>query len=178
MKRQFFLIILFLFIISISYSQKSKLDKFESEILNCIYQSYDSIEIDLKTELLNFEKYLIESGQLTDNTGKSYIHIFKSIEKNNKVPLVSSFEINNLTPENFQLFSKCFYSKKNDAELNDRESKIKEIYEIFQSNAQQLDLSTISEELLKILNEKDFENEFYRIYALHTFYFIADIELK
>lgn len=180
MKKNTLILILFFLSSNFSFSQSQETYKFESEVLNCIYQKYDSIGLDLKSELMRFENYLIETKQLNNKSGESYIEIFKKIVKLNNIPVLldlEKFRIKNNTPENYPLFAKCFHSKKNDKDLKNSESKLKEIYNIIENQSKNTEniLSEFAKQILNVLDSKDFENEFYRIWALNTFYFTADI---
>lgn len=179
MKKIGLLIVVFL-TTNYSFSQDLKLDDFESQILDCIYLKYDSIGLNFKLELLKFEDYLIETNQLKDNSGKSYTEIFKKIKTENKIPLfidLKEFTIDKNNTNNFHFFSKCFYSKINNEKLKKSNSKIKSIYNLMKSNSTFANdsLSNFAKGLLMILNENDLEEEFYRIWALNTFYFTADV---
>ncbi|WP_157730072.1 T9SS type A sorting domain-containing protein [Tenacibaculum jejuense] len=70
------------------YSQSVKSDKFESEISDCIYKNYNALGLDLKSELLLFEQYLIDTEQLNDSHFQVYnvtgqIVLENKIENNN-----------------------------------------------------------------------------------------------
>ena len=169
-----------LLIKNICYSQSLKSDKFESEILNCLYEKYDSIDVNLKSELFKSEKYLIDTKQLKDNSGESYIKIFKEVSKINNIPLLINLDkcvIKKHSPENFHLFAKCFHSKKNNKELNNSYSKLKRIYTVLENKPNNIDnsISELAKGVLNVLDSNDFEKEFYRIWALNTFYFTADV---
>ena len=156
-------------------SKTDKQDDFETEICQCVYSKYDSIGIDLKDELLKYEQHLIDNKFLTDKTGQSYIKIFKTIANQNDNPITTDYSIDNLTPQTFILFSKCFYSKKDDPKLSTSNSKIKKLYIVYDSIATlgNINPSIVATALLTVLDANDFEKEFYRIYALHTFYFTS-----
>ncbi|WP_299677050.1 hypothetical protein [uncultured Tenacibaculum sp.] len=164
----------------LSFSQSLNSDQFESEISNCYYQKYNAIVIDLKHELLQFEKYLIKTGQLKDSSGESYIEIFKKIVKLNNVPFLidlNKYDIKNNTPENYPLFTKCFHSKINDKNLKNSGSKLNDIFSVMKkvSKNPENSLSEFAKGILTVLNAEDFEKEFFKIWALNTFYFTSDL---
>ena len=180
MKKNILSIVVILLIGNVSFPQSLISDKFESEISDCFYKKYDSLGIDLKSELLLFEKYLIGTNQLKDNSGESYIEIFKEVVKINNIPLLIDLNkcgIKKNTPKNFHLFSECFRSKMNDENLKNSESKLKGIYNVIKQSPKNTEnvLSNFAKGILNVLDKNDFEKEFYRIWALNTFYFTADV---
>ena len=158
------------------FSQERSMDSFEQSICECIEQQFDSIGIDFNAELLKFEEYLIEKGELKDSSGKSYYKIFQETAKNGSVPIYADYPIEGLTIENFALYSKCFHGQKNNEQLLESDSKLNALYRAFTHLAKKGNFyaSSVAEEITKVLKPKDFEKEIYRFYALHTFYYTAN----
>lgn len=143
----------------------------ESEICNCINEKFDSLGIDIKSESLKFEQYLVDNKQLIDISGKSYIKVFEIAAKENRFPLESNFVIENLKINTFVFFKKCFASRK------DKSKKIKilkfiaaldSIYE-----TRSVGPSKLANTILNNLDSSDFEKEIYKTYALNIFYHSA-----
>ena len=163
--------------------QTGNQDVFEVEICQCIYDKYDSIGIDLKSGLLKYEQYLVDHNFLSDTTGQSYIQVFRTIIRENDIPSIqennmptsTNYPDNIFTQETSVLFSKCFYSKRGDSNLERSNSKIKELYSAFDniSASAFISPSKVSDALLTVLDAKDFSKEIYKMYALHTFYMTA-----
>lgn len=170
------LVLISILAILASCSRKNNQDEFESAICQCVYDKYDSVGIDLKKELLLFEKHLVDNEFLIDTTGHGYIQAYKVIAKEDDIPVVADYTINGLIPQDFVHYRKCFYSLKGDSALKRSESKVQELYRIFDTTTVFEDslLSRISLGLLKVLDADDFEKDFYKMYALHTFYFTAN----
>jgi len=178
MKNKTITLIFWLFVPA-CFSQELRMDIFEQSVCDCIEQKFDSIGIDINSELLKFEEYLIEKGQLKDSSGKSYYKIFQETAKNGSIPICADYPIDGLTIKNFALYSRCFHGLKNNEQLLDSDSKLNALYEAFTNLANRGNFyaSSIAKEITKILKPKEFEKDIYRFYALHTFYYSANTNI-
>jgi len=170
------ILILFFLTIFISCSaQTDKQDKFENQICDCVDSSYDSIGVDFKQELLDFEKHLIETDQLENSDGESYYKIFKTIVAKGDIPIKTDYSIDKFTPDNFVIYAKCFYSQFDNPKLEDSDSKLKDLYRDFKrlSGSGNINPKSAAEVIINVLDADDFEKELYKFYALNTFYYTA-----
>jgi hypothetical protein len=75
-------------ILLISCSPRRNEYMVEQQILDCFYHHYNIQSIDIKSVLENVENVLIESKQLNDKSGKSYIEAFERIRSGDQDDLV------------------------------------------------------------------------------------------
>lgn len=149
--------------------------KFETQITDSIYKNFNDIGIDLKTELLNYEDHLLKSNQLSDNSGESYLNVFKQMAEDGIFPIQGDYEIKKLNSITYRLFTKGFYSVINNDEFQKSKSKVKKLQDEFRQFVLKgsVSLQGVAGIIVKVLNENDFEREIFRMYALHTFYFLG-----
>ncbi|WP_281987639.1 hypothetical protein [Aquimarina aggregata] len=166
------LVILLLFSI-LSYSQ----DKYiEEASLECIYEAYFETNVDIKRELIDYEKFLIKHKFLNDNTGKSYIIFLKKVYKIKAVPatrpdslfwkIVKSKFLNNdrkdcilkklMVRGHFKSIANIENSKvyKVINKLDSRPEDSQDVFKHFAHN------------ILTTLNEKDLEKPYYKTMIL------------
>jgi hypothetical protein len=172
LKRNIQNIILINFLILLPFLHVAGQNDIEDSICNCIYKSFDSIGVNFKSLLFDYEKYLIETNQIPDSSGESYLNLYEAVIKEGCFPIESDYYIKSFTHENYVLFARCFYSPITTPELQESDSKIKILFEKFSKIhvSGNEDPKMIAEIILNTLNESDFEKEIYRIYALHTIY--------
>ena len=159
-------------------SPSNRPDQFEKSILDCIYHVHDSMGIDLKSELLAFERNLVDNDQLADSTGLSYVKIIEQIVENNASPIISDYSIESLNARTLLAFGKCFNSKRDDPNIAGSNSNIELIYNAHDSilTSDNVKPSVLSQALLSILEADDFNNEFYKIYALYVLYVASNAQ--
>lgn len=80
----------------LSYGQKNTFAK-ETAALNCFYISFKDGGVHLKNLLKKAEHALIEVGVLKDNSGESYLNIFKNLEVLDNIDLKSLGLLNLIT---------------------------------------------------------------------------------
>ena len=154
---------------------ENKQDKFESEVCDCITLGYDSVGFEFETELLKFEKHIIDEGYLKDASGESYVRIIGEIAQLNDNPITTDYEIKGLDYTNFSIFKNCFYLKTSDSLFLNSYSKLKDVYNVLNNN-QTPEMGPIATDLLKVLDANDFEKKIYKMYALNTLYFTSSQE--
>jgi len=147
----------------------------EKEICRCIDYKYDSLGMDFKGELLQYEQHLVEKELLADTTGQSYVRIFQAAAKENKIPVATNYSIDGLTVNTFGHFVQCLYANRDDRGRRNSGSKINGLFRVSDSiNATgNVTPAILAEAMLTVLDAADFEKDFYRMYALSMFY-LAD----
>lgn len=77
----------------------------ESILLDCLIKSYTKQEVDIKKELDELEKFLINSQALKSSAGQSYFDFYKEIADLNDIPATLNHDrfekIFKLTPSEF-----------------------------------------------------------------------------
>jgi hypothetical protein len=169
MKRTFyFLIILFL-------SCSSKKERIEIKIMECIENIEDEKGIELKSHIQNYEKLLIKKNILKDTSAISYKNLLINYTKQKdiliKINADDSLYIkvynNRFGDTVFQKIFKCFNSIKNDNKEFD-DVKLQKISENILNSKKEEKTSNdvdLAKKLL-ILNEQDFELQFYKAIVL------------
>lgn len=151
----------------------------EQALCDCIYTAYANSGVDLKAELDTLEKHWIKEGQLADSSGESYMRIYEAIRDSGDNPIRNTLDRPSLNNSSFRKFTNCFNSPKLDSMLRESESKIPALRQAYDSLYQtgMMDMPHVVEAMLTVLEPSDFETEFYRLYALLTFYYTANQSL-
>ena len=163
MKKQF-LTIFFTSIIAFTYSQNERI---EVQLQNCTYKQIENNGKELKNEIKEFENYLIKKKILIDSTGKSYIDLFRKIEKENDV----EFDYNYSFTDSIQkIVVQDVYKQMNcQVDLinseNYQNTKVYKLQIVIDSIKISGDIvpSKVAGAILSVLEEKDFELEYYKI---------------
>ncbi|WJJ96550.1 ExbD/TolR family protein [Algibacter luteus] len=175
MKTNFLLNIIIGFLLTSCVAQNERI---ENIIMDCSYQSFDDNGIAFRKLISDYENLLINENILADNSGKSYRQVLKDIasEKEfDKVP--SKFfaeELQKIEKPNLEKAQKCQEIIVKDSAKYDM-TKLKGLEQAI-DNAQysgDLQPALIAEDILKVLTEKDFELEFYK---LRTFLLFSIID--
>ncbi len=143
----------------------------ENTLLDCFYKHHEDINIDVKSSIDKIEHVLLKHNILYDESGESYIKIIQHIKNN------THFDINNqelLADINSigYIPSSVFCSDTSYLSLIDStsvaESKLKYIIGIFDTIRVKGSVSAplIAEQVLKVFNAKDFENNYYKTIGL------------
>lgn len=169
MKKQL-LKILFISSITFAFSQNERI---EIQLQNCTYEQIENNGKELKSEIKEFENYLIEKKILIDSTGKSYINLFKKIEKENDV----EFDYNYSFTDSIQKIIIEDVYKQMDCQVdlinsdnypNTKVYKLQTVIDSIKTNGDIMP-SIIANGILSVLDEKDFELEYYKIKKLLFF---------
>ncbi|MFB6320800.1 hypothetical protein [Saccharicrinis sp. FJH54] len=171
MKKQI-LFILNIFIFNFCNAQNYRA---ENKLWNCLNETFQEYNLNLQNELENFEKDLIQSGILKDNSGESYYNIFEQIKSLENINLEfeyslldtlkahsDTFNLNSTLPkcllsiEDFK--SKKYYQKSKLFELNIVLNTFKD--------STYISLSNIANVICKILSPEDFEHKYYKMTTL------------
>ncbi|MBO0324387.1 hypothetical protein J0X14_18915 [Muricauda sp. CAU 1633] len=163
MKKQL-LIIIFISSVTFAFSQNERI---EIQLQNCTYEQIEDNGKELKNEIKEFENYLIKKKILIDSTGKSYINLFKKIEKENDV----EFDYNYSFTDSIQEIIIQDVYKQMDCQVdlinsdNYLNTKVYKLQTVIDSIKTYGDImpSNIASGILSVLDEKDFELEYYKI---------------
>lgn len=163
MKKQL-LTILFISSVTFVFAQNERI---EIQLQNCTYVQIEDNGKELKSEIKEFENYLIKKKILIDSTGKSYINLFKKIEKENDV----EFDYNYSFTDSIQKIIIQDVYKQMDCQIdlinsdNYQNTKVYKLQTVIDSIKTYGDImpSNIASGILSVLDEKDFELEYYKI---------------
>tara|TARA_R110002051_G_scaffold1113_2_gene5630 strand:- start:11 stop:916 length:906 start_codon:yes stop_codon:yes gene_type:complete len=154
-------------------SCQGQTERIETKLMNCIYENYEDKGTEFKKALSDFQKLLIDEKILKDGTGKSYKAIFEKIVTDDDFdynPSISFLDkiIDIGMPQN-ESFKNC------QSELRERAengfSKGTELQTVLDSikNSGNLTPSTVANGILSVLNEKDFELDYYKMSVFFLF---------
>ncbi len=169
MKKLLYIILIF----SIVSCNTSK-DRIEVKLMDCIYSNYMDEGALFKQAMLDHEQYLITTGILKDATGDSYIKAFKKISIENTFNISETFaagtsrlELNRESKES--LFIECRKSMLNiNISSLEKGNKLGAITALMGTNGN-VDISSVANEVLELLNEDDFELNYYKLNAFLIF---------
>lgn len=154
-------------------SCKGQTERVEIKLMNCIYENYEDKGTEFKKALSDFEKLLIDKKILKDETGKSYKAIFEKIviddyfDYNLSISFLDKI-IDIGMPQN-ESFKNC------QSELRERSenafSKGNKLQTVLDSikNSGNLTPSIVANGILSVLDEKDFELDFYKMSVFFLF---------
>lgn len=157
----------------ISISCFAQRERVENELMNCIYENYEDQGTKFRNAISDYEKLLIDEKILNDGTGKSYKAIFEKViidDEFNYNPSKSFFDKTTEIglPQN-ESFKNC---QSELLEKSENEySKGVELKTVIDSivNSGNISPSTIANGILTVLNEKDFELDYYKIIVFSLF---------
>ena len=167
------LILTYLIFGILTISCQGQTERIEIKLMNCIYENYEDQGIEFKKILSDFEKLLIDEKILKDGTGKSYKAIFEKIIIDDDFDYNPSRSFLNQIidigmPQN-ESFRNC-QSKLREKSEN-KSSKGTELQTVLDSikNSGNLTPSIVANGILSVLNEKDFELDFYKMSVFFLF---------
>jgi hypothetical protein len=166
-------LLLYILILSVFSSCNKYSERIEYKIFECNYKSLPNNGASFKNVINEFENHLIEQKVLKDNSGESYLSIYQNIaigEKFNFIPSDDFFDM-------LKSFKDSQFKKINDCEkelYKTDEYKLSKVYKIKTKmdsikDSGKLTVESIAIGMLTILNEKDFELDYYKF---RTFGFI------
>ena len=153
----------------------------EDFLYNCLNDKFKSENINLKSEILDFEKYLIDNKYLKGKSGQDYVDFFTLIEKLNDIPA-------EIEPDKFERLSKIPMSEYYSANCIDkltqfdsmviRNSKYMELQIALknQDYSNGFEPSIIAKGILESLTFKDFEHLYYKTISLLMIVFTSNID--
>lgn len=172
------LIFTYLTFVIFTISCNSQTLRVEDKLMNCIYQNYEDNGTKFKKALIEFEQLLINENILNDNRGNSYVAIFEKIVKENDFnynPSKSFLDkIIDIGMPQSESFTKC------QSELEESEFlKSNELQKVFDSlkESDNFSASSVASGILSVLNDKDFELDYYKMsvfFLLDTISYVND----
>lgn len=162
--------LLFLLLLYLS-SCNPKKERIENELMECVYSSYQDGGVQLKRMITDFEKHLVEEGFLKDTSGKSYLEIFQKIANNENLTYTpkQSFvqEWQKVGKPPAQQVIACQL----ELLLSAQTTKEQEINALTDSLLQtkNVSASAMAKVFLSVLEEEDFELDYYKFRFLSVF---------
>ena len=149
-------------------------DRIENVIMDCSFQSFPDKGKAFKTLIVDYENLLINEKILADKSGKSYRQVLQNIADGNEFDKVPSkffsAESQKLGKPDFEKAQECKKTIiKDSASYN--MSKLEGIEQAITNaqNSNDLQLSVIAKDILKVLTEEDFEIDFYKFRVFFLF---------
>lgn len=173
MKIKFFIFFLTLVILSPCTAQSTRI---EEKLMDCTFRSYEDGGSEFQNLINTYETLLIDEGFLVDGTAKSYYDIFIKLANDGgfeKEPSKFFFlEQQKIKQGNRFKMKECQKLAMADT-LNFESGKLQRFLSVFDpKNPNNSTKSSIAQEILKILNAKDFELSFYKIKTFLLFSWI------
>lgn len=146
-------------------------DRLEVELMNCVYSSYPDGGIQLKKTITNFEEVLVKDGILKDNSGKSYRDIFKKIANHENISYQPSQsflkEWQKVGPPDTDKVKRCQLKLLLRLQTT-KEEKLDVIMDSLLQH-QNVSAANVANLYLSVLDNKDFELDYYKFRFLSTF---------
>lgn len=167
------LILTYLIFGILTISCQGQTERIEIKLMNCIYENYEDQGTEFKKILSDFEKLLIDEKILKDGTGKSYKAIFEKIIIDDDFDYNPSRsfldEIIDIGMPQNESFRNCQSKLRENSE--NKFSKGTELQTVLDSikNSGNLTPSIVANGILSVLNEKDFELDFYKMSVFFLF---------
>ena len=173
MKIKFFIFFLTLVILSPCVAQSTRI---EEKLMDCTIRSYEDGGAEFQNLINTYESLLIDEGFLVDGTAKSYYDIFIKLANGGgfeKEPSKFFFpEQRKIKQGNRYKIHECQKLAMADT-LNFESGKLQRFLSVFDpKNPKNSTKSSIAQEILKILDETDFELSFYKIKTFLLFSWI------
>lgn len=147
----------------------------ESSIMDCKYQSYSDGGLQYIQMLYDYQRYLLDVGLLSDETGESYYQLLEDFrDRKISSDSLSKFiclEINKIEGQNVDSYSFCI-TKLTLSLLNKDVSKVNRIEEIFYSGKRPHEMA---ESMLSELSNSDLEKDYYKL-VVYTLFCIIDTD--
>ena len=151
----------------------------EEKLYACMIEKFDSAGVNLKSEILNFESYLINKGILKGSAGKDYVDFFCKAVKENNIPSAidvdSSIVLTRIPIQDYYL-PKCIENLKNiDSVLiiNSKFYKL-QLALINQFNKTGYEPDSLISAMLSVLDSAAFKNKYYKTLALLLILYTSD----
>lgn len=140
----------------------------EGQLMKCVYENCSDNGIELKETILKYENELITNKVLYDSSSKSYFNLLKNISDktqiNSKIDYSFMNEINNLSYYKFDSIKNCNSKIIKSEKLISFQKKMATLF-----TAEKINYSEFSSDLLKLLNEEDLEESYYKFNVLILF---------
>ena len=141
--------------------------------MDCMYSNYIDEGALFKQAMLDHEQYLVTKQILKDTTGNSYIEAFNKISLDNTFNISETFvagtrtlEVKNESKDS--LIIECRKSLLNTISSFEKGNKLSTIIALM-GTQEDVELSSVADEVLQLLNEDDFELKYYKLNAFLIF---------
>jgi|GEM_PF-5124775 len=169
------------FIVFKSFGQYIDDNQYQESILKCATDSLKIKGIDLPNFYNKYETSLVQSSQLEDRSGDSYMKTFYNALTDEKlkkydVVIINDIDLDSIFPSVLEGIGNCLASMKDDITLRKSESKLDkffdEIEKLADDSAEETNFTVVNmvKFVTKFFKSNDFEKPLYRIYALNIFY--------
>lgn len=165
--------LLYFILILLMVSCNTSKDRVEVKLMGCIYSSFTDKGALFKQAMLDHEQYLITAQILKDKTGNSYVEAFKKVNLDNTFNITETFseeagKLEEYGEDRVLLISEC--GKNIDSNIFDFEkgNKLREIIALMGMN-EKVELSSAAKDILLLLDEDDFELDYYKLNAFLIF---------
>ncbi|MFV0483314.1 MAG: hypothetical protein ACK5MG_04360 [Bacteroidales bacterium] len=143
----------------------------ENRIMSCYVDEQKASGVDVEVQLLDIENLLIEHGVLADGSGRSYAEAFRTMSEGIDAFKGNDKLIDEIKSKRYNIGITCrdekFEQEFDSAMFNN--SKLGLLRDEFAAiREKQLSPKLVARAILKILDENDFENDFYRTTALYA----------
>jgi len=171
MKKNFLLNIIILLLFTSCSSQD---DRMEKKLMECYYQTYSDNGAELKELISNYQRLLVEEQVMADSSAKSYLNFYQKLADEKEFEHVPSksflTELQNIEKPNGMINRECQTNVLADSSSYDT-NKIFILEDAISSVQEAGDLSPslVSKQILTVLNEEDFELDYYRLRTLFLF---------
>lgn len=145
----------------------------ENRIMKCSIEAYADGGIEFKEFIDNYQDLLINENILIDNTGESYREMLQdftdeTIKEPSKFFYIELREIGKIDINQFQKCKKEILNKNS----KNNSSKLEAFNQVFLDYPSR---STVAKEILKLLKDDDFENDYYKI-GVFSIFSLIDLE--
>jgi len=179
--RHLYLLIFFIFFFSCQVSDKYEV---ENKLLDCFYSYQLEIGVDIESVVDSLEQIFIDYDILESGSGESYLKFIKAVGDSGFIPNKFASEVKEELSKFHHIPSGVYCMDTTlliDTVLINK-SKVKFLNKIFETINSKGDISAelISEEILNVFNEEDFENKFYKtvgVLMLTNIYKLLEFEL-
>ncbi|WP_190246289.1 ExbD/TolR family protein [Gelidibacter gilvus] len=160
-------------------SCKGQNERIEIRLMNCIYENYDDHGTEFKKAITDFEQLLIGQKILKDQSGKSYRSILEKIVVDDDFdynPSESFFDnIREIGLPQNESYKTCQTELRKNANIDlTKETKLNAVLDSLK-NTGELTPSQVAIGILSVLNENDFELDYYKMNMFSLFDVISMI---
>jgi len=171
MKKNFLLQLITLLLFASCSSQNKRI---ETELMECYYQTYSDNGAELKQVISNYQSLLVKEKVIPDSSAKSYLSFYQKITEGKEFEHVPSKsflnELQSIEKPNGMINRECQSRVLADSSSFDT-NKVFILEDAISSvrDAGDLNPSLVAKQILTVLNEEDFELEYYRLRTLFLF---------
>ncbi|MCE2612320.1 hypothetical protein LVD13_04990 [Flavobacteriaceae bacterium D16] len=151
-------------------------ERIETELMDCVYQSYADGGAELKNLIRDYQSLLIKEGILSDDSASSYRRILQKISEKGKIEKEPSrffnIEVRNINQPDSEKIQRCYLKKFEDSASFDF-SKLRRFENIFNAdNPNNSRVSSVAKQMLDVLTLEDFKLDYYKVRTFLIFSYI------